>query len=374
MVAASPAADENSGIWKYTAMCRCLTRGAEFDKTTESGMFDGARPSGERLDEKRRVPDIVYPDMPGEALALASVAPGCRPDACKFLALLKDMSGDPTKFVSRETIDGLQSFKRRFADFKKMLNPDFDRDRWDRGRNDDLDLDFAYRVNGDNLEVLCSRIYVGIDAVNGVVGFSESDFVVEHTRDVLTNTTIRDLADGSLWQQVKELEDNVVQVELVNALDDEELGAICVMFYACPDGSRDYPFVSLPSVGKGKFRRDYFKQHLTFTPVPCRSTPAFRLQNAFSIPMPEAIRSSLQHMPHAMRNRVMGPVCSLFPEHFSNFLSSNVDLLKDRELTSVHSPFYALCRARLERRSDAERKEAWSEVSQSLPDNWADGC
>eukprot|EP00747_Dinoflagellata_sp_TGD_P169149 gnl/TRDRNA2_/TRDRNA2_197346_c0_seq1.p1 gnl/TRDRNA2_/TRDRNA2_197346_c0~~gnl/TRDRNA2_/TRDRNA2_197346_c0_seq1.p1 ORF type:complete len:369 (+),score=68.45 gnl/TRDRNA2_/TRDRNA2_197346_c0_seq1:171-1277(+) len=363
------------------AVCRCLTRSDEDEHPyVPFGIVgsDGLKPRSELLDEASFSPkQVVFPEDPGEALALASVAPGCLPDAVKYLKRLRSSSGgDPLKFIGKEGVDRVTRFEARYAEFKEMLRPNFEKDEWITGRNDDIDLHFAYRTNGENLEAICIRDYIGVDAVQAVVGFAEVDFVPLHTRDVISSSAISELADLSLWHQLKELEDNVMQMELVNALDDD-IGAISTLFYSCPDGSRDFPFTSVPAPLGTRFRSESFRQHVTFTPIPCRATPAFRLHYAFKIPMPDTIQSYFNHMPTFMRTRLMRPVFSVFPEHFAKFLAEHQDKLRQRELTSVHSPFYALCRARLERKEREAKNpdnDPWALVSAGLPANWADAA
>merc|ERR1719454_43085 len=120
----------------------------------------------------------------------------------------------------------------------KLSRPDTTQPSWRTGSNVDIGMSFAYNIEGDYMSVLCLKDIIGVDVVNAVVGYAEADLRHKHVKGIQECTAMRSSEDSALWSQLTEIDDHVMQVELVNALD-EKLGNIVHMLYSAGDSTSE---------------------------------------------------------------------------------------------------------------------------------------
>merc|ERR1712232_343598 len=175
------------------------------------------------------------------------------------------------------------------------------------------------------MHTLCIEEFKATDVVQGVVGYSEVSLFPRHTKDIQQCGALSETVDSGLWQHVRQGSDDILQVELVNALD-EPLGAVVHMMYAQPDRSPEFPDVFVPESRRPR-RARHFKQCVTFSPLP---SGAFRVHFALEVLMADA-REHIERLPAPKMIKVLQPLFSVWPTTFAAFLAEHGEDLRRRE-------------------------------------------
>eukprot|EP00747_Dinoflagellata_sp_TGD_P208344 gnl/TRDRNA2_/TRDRNA2_81842_c0_seq1.p1 gnl/TRDRNA2_/TRDRNA2_81842_c0~~gnl/TRDRNA2_/TRDRNA2_81842_c0_seq1.p1 ORF type:complete len:698 (+),score=142.16 gnl/TRDRNA2_/TRDRNA2_81842_c0_seq1:121-2094(+) len=263
-------------------------------------------------------------------------------EARRHVASIIEGGGKPEDYLGKAKVEQIRSFGSRFEEFVKMASPDFKSEGWETGSNDDIDLFFGYKVEDDRMHAVGVRELKDIDLVNAVVGTAEACLNPLHYKDLADCTPLAESVDSGLWHRVRERDEDIVQVDLVNALD-ESVGAVVIMLQAQPEVCADFPDVPLPEQQRD-VRVPWYQQCVTFAPLPNGSV---RVHYAFVMVMPAQMQIIMSRLPKFMSARQLGPIFSTWHVNFETFQKEHRALISQRESASMHAPFYALCRAAL---------------------------
>jgi len=286
-----------------------------------------------------------YDDVdPGAALAAAVKRPGGQAEALRHLKIIMSRSLDPLKFIDSDQLSHMLRVAKRFDEFVCLARPDFGKEGWCTGIAGESGLWFGYRIDDSKrtLHLVVVQDMHGIDPVRALAGYCSPKLFHQHSSDVQSCTVLAESADSALWNQVRQFSDDVVQVDLVNALD-EHLGAIMIMIYPQPDSSPEFPAASIPGPCR-KLRSRSNKQCITLTPLPggVRMHVAAVTDLGDKKTRLEVERSSVDGMARLLR-----PFVGVWPKQFETFLRERQADLIHEEAFSPHAPFYAVCRAYL---------------------------
>jgi len=328
-----------SSLCQCMRCCHCLHRGRQ-------GAFLLKSPSFPE-DELQDCDDAD----PGAALVAALNRPGGQVQALRHLETLLARSLDPLKYIDSEQLSRMALVGKRFDEFACLALPDFGRQGgWSTGIAEESGLWFAYRVDGSSqsMHVVVVQDMRGISPVRALVGYCASQLFHEHSSDVQSCSVLAHSADSAVWKQVRQSGEDVVQVDLANALD-ERLGAIMVMAYPQPDGSPEFA-VPGPS---GRLRSRPSRQCITLTPLPGGSV---RMQVAAMTCLGDRkARLEVEQASVAGMARLMRPLVSVWPRSFEAFLRERQEQLVYEEAFSPHAPFYAVCRGYLAGQAGSKR-------------------
>lgn len=282
---------------------------------------------------------------PGSALRAALARPGGLAQCMRHLKCLMDRGEDPLKYLSSEQLSHLLKVGKRFEAFALMARPDFGSDGWSTGIAEESKLWFAYRLDASTrcLQVVVVQDMKGVEPVRAAAGYCSAKLFQSHSEDVQSCAVLAHSSDSALWNQVRTSSDDVVQVDLVNALDDG-LGAILIMVHPQPDGSQDFPMVEVPQPCR-RSRSRRVRQCLTLAPLAGGSV---RMHCSVAISMDDdAMLQELQSAPIDKVARLLRPLVSVWPKRFEAFLKEKNEQLIMEEAFSPHAPFFAVCRAYL---------------------------
>eukprot|EP00747_Dinoflagellata_sp_TGD_P185985 gnl/TRDRNA2_/TRDRNA2_42786_c0_seq2.p1 gnl/TRDRNA2_/TRDRNA2_42786_c0~~gnl/TRDRNA2_/TRDRNA2_42786_c0_seq2.p1 ORF type:complete len:363 (-),score=80.99 gnl/TRDRNA2_/TRDRNA2_42786_c0_seq2:217-1269(-) len=251
---------------------------------------------------------------------------------------------DPFEFLDAPKVARIRRFGEKFTELIQLAQPNIKAPGWQLGENDEIGLSFAYRIDGEQIQIACRREFKGVDALQALVGYAETDLRPLHVKTIEECNALAYAADLALWHDVEEESDHIVQVDFVNALD-EPLGALAIMLHSCPDKCSEFPEVCIPAPTR-ESRPTAFKQCCTFTPVPGKE--AFLLHWGFVKMVPGVVQKFIGNSPAILPTRVVRSACSIWPVYFEQFLEEFREELIRREVTSIHSAFYDLARASME--------------------------
>mmetsp|Transcript_16873 Transcript_16873/g.39613 ORF Transcript_16873/g.39613 Transcript_16873/m.39613 type:complete len:326 (+) Transcript_16873:229-1206(+) len=310
------------------SMCACLGR-----SSTGPALLKWPTLSEDEYDERN----------PGMALEAAIRRPGSQAQAQRHLRRCLDSGVDPMHHVTAEQLGRVVRKGKMVDEFASLVKPDFSQPGWSTGVNSESGLWFGYRVDR---KARCMHAVVvhdvqGGDPVRAAAGYCATDLFSKHSPEVQQCTVLAQSADCSLWNQVKEHSDDIVQVDLVNALDDP-LGAVMLIIHAEPDGSPDFPFVNIPKPSRSA-RSQSSKQCMAFAPL---GDGSMRMHVGVLAPLPDDdTAQAMEGMSREHVAKVMRPLVVLWPRSFVDFLSEHKADLVHWEAFSVQASFYALCRS-----------------------------
>uniref|UniRef100_A0A7S1RIE2 Uncharacterized protein n=1 Tax=Alexandrium catenella TaxID=2925 RepID=A0A7S1RIE2_ALECA len=289
---------------------------------------------------------------PGPALAAALERPGGQAQAIRLLKGLVDRNLDPLKYIDDEKLSRIVRIGRRFDESVDLTRPDFGAEGWSTGIADESRLWFAHRVDSKALalHVVLVHDIAGVDAVRAAAGYCSAGHFQRHSGDVKACKVLAQTVDSLLWNQVRAVSDDVVQVDLVNALD-EPIGAIMLMIHPEPEGSVDFPAVSPPPARSAR-HSSVGKQCVTFTPLPggsLRMHVAARICFSEERALSEISQASSESVARLLRPLLV------WPKRFGDFVLEHRDELAQEEAFSPQAPFYAVCRGYLEGHAGTRR-------------------
>jgi len=284
-------------------------------------------------------------ENPGAALTSALQRPGGQAEALRHLRGLMERSIDPLKHIDAEQLSKMLRAGKRFDEFERLARPDFGCEGWSSGLVEDSRLWLAYRVdsNAQSLHTVLVQDVDGVDPVRAAVGYCTASLFQKHSSDVQSCTELAQSEDALLWHQIRKSSNDIVQVDLVNALH-EPLGAIMLMIYPQPAGSPDFPGIAIPKASRSA-RSQTNRQCITLTPLPGGS---MRMHVAALLSLGDQ-KTTTQVQQESMEGvvRLLRPLVSLWPKRFEAFLKEQHTELIHQESFSEQAPFYAVCRGYL---------------------------
>mmetsp|Transcript_2189 Transcript_2189/g.7328 ORF Transcript_2189/g.7328 Transcript_2189/m.7328 type:complete len:352 (-) Transcript_2189:3-1058(-) len=282
---------------------------------------------------------------PGAALAAAAHRPGGQAEALRHLSNVMNLGRDPLKYIDSDELSCILRAGKRYDQFVCLARPDFGRDGWSTGLVEESKLWFAHRVDrcARSIHAVLVQDIEGVDAVRAAVGYCAAGLFREHSPDVQSCKVLAESEDSVLWDQVSQSSDDIVQVDLVNALD-EPLGAIVLVIRPQPEGSPDFPETRVPaSTRRRRSRSD--RQCITLTPLPGGSVrmhvAAVSCLGDAQLSL-EVERSSTEAMAKLLR-----PLVAVWPKRFAAFVREHREELVHHEAFSPQAPFFAVCRGYL---------------------------
>mmetsp|Transcript_53073 Transcript_53073/g.119602 ORF Transcript_53073/g.119602 Transcript_53073/m.119602 type:complete len:346 (+) Transcript_53073:66-1103(+) len=310
---------------------------------------------------------------PGAALIAANKRPGGQAQALRHLSNVMATGRDPLRYVDTDQLSRTIRLGRRFDEFAAMVRPDYGKDGWVTGNDDDNKHWFAYRVDRKSLlmHVVLVQDIQDIDPVRALAGYCATELFSKHSHDVQSCKVLAQTADSGFWHQLRDASDDVVQVDLVNALD-EPLGAVMAMMRSQPNGSTEFPDVQIPPCSRPS-RAQSQKQCMTFSPLPGGSV---RMHVAIATPLGDQKTTlEMERMSKAAVTKVIKPLISTWPTRFEAFLQGHREQLVHGEAFSPHAPFFAVCRGYLSGRAGPRRASLrqWRVLSKGFPRSWDGG-
>eukprot|EP00747_Dinoflagellata_sp_TGD_P210146 gnl/TRDRNA2_/TRDRNA2_83462_c0_seq1.p1 gnl/TRDRNA2_/TRDRNA2_83462_c0~~gnl/TRDRNA2_/TRDRNA2_83462_c0_seq1.p1 ORF type:complete len:384 (+),score=81.44 gnl/TRDRNA2_/TRDRNA2_83462_c0_seq1:93-1244(+) len=319
-------------------LCQCLTRD-DYAPQLPGGVVGG--PFNKDNEDR----GWETPEDPGALLAAAVHMPGRLATAARYLEHMEELGLDPLDYIDQTKLQKVKRFRDRFEAMIKLSRPDTTQPGWRTGENREIGMSFAYSMEEDYMSVLCLKDFKGVDAVNGVVGYLEADLRCKHVKGIQEVNVIKSTEDAALWSQLTEVDDHVMQIEVVNALD-ESLGTIVHMLYSAgSDNNENFPEVPIPPARREVRPKNYL-QVIEFEPL--QPGDHFRVHYAFKMLMPPTMKTFVTRSPPFIMDRMLRSAFSLWPTDFEKFHVAWRDDVRQRETNSVHAPFYSLCRATLE--------------------------
>lgn len=315
------------------------------------GFLFGDHEEAEREEAPTPARDLSKLDEHSRLFLAALAAPGRMGEAYRRLLGLVSDGKDPLECIDRRDLSRLEMFGPRYVEFAEIAMPDLKLGGWTTTVSsiNEAEMIFAYRTNGDSgLQALYIKDIDDFDVVQAAVGFSEVDLHPCHVEGLLDSTALVESADAGLWLQLRESTDEIVQVEMVNALD-EPLGAIMHMYYSSSDSSDVFPQARFPPPRRPRRSQNY-RQSVTFSPLP-GPKKRIRAHFGFIMDMDPRMQSAIVRLPDTTVASLLSKAFSAWPLGYKTFLSRHRKEIGRRERSSVHAPFYALCRAYLEGRA-----------------------
>eukprot|EP00747_Dinoflagellata_sp_TGD_P091752 gnl/TRDRNA2_/TRDRNA2_165173_c0_seq4.p1 gnl/TRDRNA2_/TRDRNA2_165173_c0~~gnl/TRDRNA2_/TRDRNA2_165173_c0_seq4.p1 ORF type:complete len:353 (-),score=74.37 gnl/TRDRNA2_/TRDRNA2_165173_c0_seq4:42-1100(-) len=324
-------------------LCQCLTRDDNISQL----------PSGpETLDDF------------GTQLAEAVLTPGRLATAARLVSTMEQLELDPLDYIDQMMLQKVKRFAVRFEEALRLSRPDMTEPERRTGNNSEIGMSFAYVISGDYMNALCMKEFSGVDAVSGIVGYSEAQFRHKHVKGIEECAVLKSTEDSALWSQLTEVEDHVIQIELVNALD-EDLGTIVHMLSYSSENSSDlFPDVPIPPPRREMHPKNYL-QVIEFEPLP--PGDSFRVHYAFRMLMPSTMKSFVCRSPPFLMDKMLRSAFSLWPADFEKFNAICAEEVRLAESNSTFSVFYSLCRSTLEMKMASSSGKGWKRVNSGEP-------
>eukprot|EP00747_Dinoflagellata_sp_TGD_P214378 gnl/TRDRNA2_/TRDRNA2_87244_c0_seq1.p1 gnl/TRDRNA2_/TRDRNA2_87244_c0~~gnl/TRDRNA2_/TRDRNA2_87244_c0_seq1.p1 ORF type:complete len:399 (+),score=59.50 gnl/TRDRNA2_/TRDRNA2_87244_c0_seq1:90-1286(+) len=330
---------------KRYSLCQCLTRADQSVPQTPIPDIASARPLQNVVEGP-----WCHVEPPGDPDLLFEQAvnrPGCTLTAARHLANAEASGFDPLDIIDESRVKALWRWTARFQELIGISRPDTTQPGWRKGSNAEIGMSFAYCIIDDHMEALCMKDFNDIDAVNAIVGYSESHFRARHVVGTEEVTVMAQSQDAALWKQLTAFDDHIMQVELVNALD-ESLGTIVHLITSVTTSSEIFPDIAIPAKTR-ELRPEDYVQVVEFEPLPashsCRARYGFRMQ------MPERMKAFVGSSNPNLVDKAMRSALSIWPRDFEQFQHDYRYDILCREVSSPHAAFYSLCRASLSRRT-----------------------
>lgn len=335
--------------------CVCHRRARSRDEST----FEEVVPTLAAIDKTfdRSLPAKPLRDCPLSKAILRAVDAGRMIEAHRQLYHLEMSGMSPEEFIDAQSLDQIRCVGDHYQSSTSVLQMESS-GGWIKEKLS-ADVEFGYRIANGEIHLVSSTDCENYDILKALAALCEVDLCKGYKPNVSRAESVGDARRGieSIWRIYQrgmmsgKLEDNIAQVSVVDALD-ENLGALWVSVRAPQhQGISELSGVRIPAPQTGMNRCYYGTSTFCLTPKDIWSgRQGFRMTMAVCGPAPRATLVMPTFALKALMRKGAKDMVGSFLEHLETCTE-----LEQRIHTSPRKHFYSMVTRRLTRELAAQK-------------------